>query len=50
MTCLKTGAGKLWAWQRRAKPCPIRFLNILPIDSDENVGDFAPTGSTIILF
>lgn len=45
-TNLIIGTGKAWAWHNRAKLCPISFTNVKLLDSPENVGAFAPTGST----
>lgn len=42
---LINGTGKAWAWQSRAKLCPIVFCTTVPINSLWNDGALAPTGS-----
>lgn len=39
------GTGKAWAWHSRAKLEFMARTNILTLESLENVGAFAPTGS-----
>jgi len=41
------GTGKAWAWHNRAKLAWIERSNMLPLESLEKVGAFAPTGSKI---
>jgi hypothetical protein len=45
MPYLNAGIGKAWAWQSNPKLWPIDFTNQLLLESPENVGAFAPTGS-----
>lgn len=39
------GTGKAWAWHSKAKLELILRTNMLTLESVENVGAFAPTGS-----
>jgi len=41
------GTGNAWAWHKRAKLALIDRSKILPLESLEKVGAFAPTGSII---
>ena len=42
---LINGTGYAWAWHKRAKLEFSERTKMLPFESDENDGDFKPTGS-----
>jgi hypothetical protein len=46
MPYLNAGTGKACAWQSSPKLCPTDLTNQLLLESPENVGALAPTGST----
>jgi len=43
------GTGKACAWHKRAKLVDISLTNVKLLDSPENVGALAPTGSTKVI-
>jgi len=48
-TNLIMGTGKACAWHKRAKLVDISLTNVKLLDSPENVGALAPTGSTKVI-